>query len=170
MNTFELTKLVGAVCGSLLVLLLIQFAADGIFDTSSEITAYLIEVPEAGGPGAETGAEEEQIDVAALMAAADPAKGEATFKRCGACHKLDGSNAVGPHLDGVIGRDIASVEGFGYSDALSGMEGAWDADKIFHFLESPKEYAPGTSMSFAGLPKPEDRANVIAYLESAGGG
>ena len=71
---------------------------------------------------------------------------------------------VGPHLDGVVGRAIGSVEGFSYSDALAGHDGTWDARQIFDFLEDPKKFAPGTTMSFAGLPKPEDRANVIAYL------
>jgi cytochrome c len=166
MDTMEITKIVGAVCGSLLVFLLIQTAAHAIYTTHSEEVAYLIEGAETEGDGEEA-PEEEAVDVAALVAEADPAGGEAVFKRCNACHKLDGTNAVGPHLDGVVGRDIASVEGFGYSDALTGLEGAWTPENIFAFIGSPKQYAPGTSMSFAGLPKPEDRADVIAYLESA---
>jgi cytochrome c len=160
MDTMEITKIVGATCGSLLVFLLIQTAAHAIYSTHSEEVAFLIEGAEAGGE--ET--PEEEVDVGALVAAADAAKGEAVFKRCGACHKLDGSNGVGPHLDGVVGRDVGSVEGFGYSDVLVGMEGAWDADKLFHFVGNPKSFAPGTKMSFAGLPKAEDRANLIAYL------
>jgi cytochrome c len=166
MNTFEMTKILGAVCGSLLVFLLLQFGTEIIYDTHSETAAYMVEVPEGAGE-AEEGAE--TVDVAALMTAADPAAGEAVFKKCQSCHKLDGSDGVGPHLDGVVGRDIGSVGGFGYSDALTALEGAWEPENLFGFIGDPKEFAPGTKMSFAGLPKDEDRANVIAYLQSIGG-
>jgi cytochrome c len=76
---------------------------------------------------------------------------------------------VGPHLDGVVGRPVGSVEGFGYSDAMAGHGGDWTPEALFQFLDSPKEAVPGTKMSFAGLPKPEDRANVIAFLQQNGG-
>ena len=158
-------KILGAVCGSLLIFLLLRTAGHAIYDTHSETVAYAVEV-EGGGEAEEA---EETVDVAALMAAADPAAGKAIFKRCNACHKVDGSDGVGPHLNGVVGRDIGSVEGFGYSDALTGLEGNWEPEKIFGFIGKPKEYAPGTTMSFAGLPKTKDRANVIAYLQSTGG-
>ena len=103
--------------------------------------------------------------MAALLAAADAAAGEKVFAKCKACHKLDGGNGTGPHLDGVVNRAKASVEGFSYSDALTGMAGdSWTPENLYAFLENPKGYAPGTKMSFAGLPKSEDRANVIAYL------
>jgi cytochrome c len=162
MDSFEITKIVGALCGSLLVFLLVRTAAHALYSTHSEAVAYAIETAEGGGEAAP----EEEVDVPALVAAADAAKGEAVFKKCAACHKLDGSNGVGPHLDGVVGRDVASVDGFGYSDVLTGLDGAWDADKLFHFVANPKTFAPGTKMAFAGLPKAEDRANVIAYLQS----
>ncbi len=169
MNTMEITKLVGALCGSLLVFLLISTLAGAIFDTSSDIVAFSIEAPEAAAAEGEEAAPVEAVDAVALVAAADPAAGEAIFKRCAACHKVDGNNAVGPHLDGVVGRDVASVEGFKYSGALSGKDGAWDANELYAFLENPKGYVAGTSMAFAGLSKSEDRANVIAYLASTGG-
>ena len=78
----------------------------------------------------------------------------------------DGANAVGPHLFAVVDRDIASVAGFGYSGALSNAEGAWTVENLSAFLESPKGFAPGTTMGFSGLKKLKDRANVIAYLQS----
>ena len=88
------------------------------------------------------------------------------FRKCQACHKLeDGANSTGPYLYGVVGRDIAAAAGFGYSDALNGMEGDWTPEALNGFLENPKSYAAGTSMAFAGLPKVEDRANLIAYLD-----
>jgi cytochrome c len=100
---------------------------------------------------------------------ADPAAGETVFKKCAACHKLDGSNGVGPHLDGVVARPIAGVEGFAYSDPMASHGGDWTPENLFQFLDNPKGFIPGTKMTFAGLPKEEDRANVIAYLEQHGG-
>ena len=167
MNTMEITKFVGAICGSLLIFLLLQTAAHAIYNTASETVAFEVEGVDTGGSGGEEA--QEDVDVAALVAAADAAKGETVFKKCAACHKLDGANAVGPHLDGVVGRPVASVEGFSYSDAMVAHGGDWTADEIFAFLANPKKDVPGTKMSFAGLPKPEDRANVIAYLEQHGG-
>jgi cytochrome c len=169
MNTMEITKYVGAFCGSLLVFLLISTASSSIFDTSSDVVAFAVEAPEAEGeaPVESTDTPDEvQADTAELVAAADPAAGEAVFKRCAACHKVDGTDAVGPHLNGVVGRDKGSAEGFRYSTAMAAAEGVWDENALYAFLENPKAYVPGTSMSFAGLSKSEDRANVIAYLET----
>lgn len=168
MDTMEITKYVGAFCGSLLVFLVISTAAGSIFDTASDVVAFSIPVPEGEGEAeAEGEAAEpaEAVDAVALVAEADAGAGEGIFRRCAACHKVeDGANAVGPHLHAVVGRDIAAVEGFGFSGALEGLDGVWDENALFGFLENPKEYAPGTAMAFAGLSDPEDRANVIAYL------
>lgn len=172
-DTMTLTKVTGAVCGTLLVFLLGNWAGDLIYHSHGgghgdhAEQAYLIEVEGAGGSEA---AEEEEIDIAALMETADAAKGEKVFSKCKACHKLeDGANGTGPHLYAVVDRDIASVGGFGYSDALTGKEGAWTYEKLSDFLADPKGWAPGTKMSFKGLKKPEDRANIMAYLKSIGG-
>ena len=116
-DTMTVTKAAGALIGALLFLMLANWAADGLFhvgssesgDHGEQAQAYTIPVEDAGG-GAE--AEEEQIDFEALMAAADPAAGEKDFGKCRACHKLDGSDGVGPHLNGVVGRAVASVSGF----------------------------------------------------------
>ncbi len=168
MDTMEITKFVGAICGSLLVFLLLGFVAEEIYHTESEDVAYAIEVEEPAAEVDPDAAPVEEVDMATLMAEADAGAGEGVFKRCAACHKLDGSNAVGPHLDGVVDRDIAAVDGFSYSDTLAGLDGTWDVNELSAFLADPKGYAPGTKMSFAGLSKPEDRADVIAYIESAG--
>jgi cytochrome c len=160
----EITKIVGAVCGSLLVFLLLNFFSTEIFDTHSEEVAYLIDVPEAGaGDGGEAAPTE---DVAALVAAADATKGAAVFKKCAACHKIDGSNAVGPHLENVVNRPIGSIADFSYSDGMKNHGGDWTPENLYHFLLKPSAFVSGTKMSFAGLPKADDRANVIAYLET----
>ena len=101
--------------------------------------------------------------------AGDAEAGEKVFRKCMACHAVGegAENKVGPQLNGVVGRDIASVEGFSYSDALMtlGEEGkAWTPEELQAFLEKPRDYAKGTKMSFAGLRKEEDRNDVIAYL------
>ncbi len=165
MNTMEITKIVGAACGSLLIFLLIGFAGENLYHVDHGAEAYAIEVAEAEGEEAEA----EAVDVEALMAEADPGAGATIWRRCAACHSLEeGVNQAGPYLAGVVGRDIAAAEGFSYSSALSGLEGVWDYEHLFGFLEDPQGYAPGTSMAFAGLPSPEERANIIAYLESGG--
>ena len=97
----------------------------------------------------------------------DAEAGEKVFRKCMACHAVGegAQNKVGPVLNGVVGRDVASHEGFSYSDALmekSDMQ--WTPENLAAFLENPRDWAPGTKMSFAGLRKEEDRNDVIAYL------
>lgn len=104
------------------------------------------------------------------LASADPAKGEQVFKKCTACHTVDqgGANALGPNLWGVVGKPHAAHAGFAFSDALKGVPGSWDFKALDAWLANPKKYAPGTKMTFAGLGNPEDRANIIAFLNSHG--
>lgn len=128
-----------------------------------EKMGYPIEGVEAEGGESAAAAEE---PIAFYLAKADPAAGEAVFKKCAACHNATkgGANQLGPNLWGVLGKPHGHVPGFPYSDALKSKTGVWDWDGLNHWLKSPKAYAPGTKMTFAGLSKPEDRANVIAYL------
>lgn len=168
-DTMTLTKVTGAVCGAFLVFLLGSWAAEGIYGQEhakhgeEHVQAYTIAVADAA-PSAEA---EPEVDFATLLAAADAGAGEKVFGKCAACHKLDGTDGTGPHLNGVVDRAKASVAGFGYSSALAGVgDQPWSAENLNGFLEDPRGYLPGTSMGFAGLPKPEDRANVIAYLAS----
>jgi len=102
------------------------------------------------------------------LASSDPAKGEQVFKKCTACHNADkgGANALGPNLWGIIGEPVGKGHGFPFSDALAGHGGVWDWNTLSDWLANPKKFAPGTKMTFAGLSNPEDRANVIAFLNA----
>jgi cytochrome c len=113
----------------------------------------------------EGGAAAEQ-PIEAYLAKADPAKGQQIFNKCMACHNADkgGANQLGPNLWGVLGEPIGQGKGFAFSDALSKKGGSWDWDNLSQWLTSPRNFAPGTKMTFAGLSNPEDRANVIAFL------
>jgi cytochrome c len=170
-DTMKLTKAVGAVCGSLLVFLLAGWAGSALYTVGhggghgegEEVAqAYSIDT---GAEEAPAESEEPAVDFATLLASADPAAGETVFRKCSACHKLDGTDGVGPHLNGVVGRNHAAVPGFAYSEANIALSAEpWTPEAIDAFIENPKGYMPGTKMAFAGLPKAEDRANLIAYL------
>ncbi|OCC25419.1 cytochrome C [Croceicoccus estronivorus] len=126
---------------------------------------YAIEGVETEG-GADQGP-----SFASLLATADVAKGEKLFGKCVSCHTINagGPNGIGPNLHGVVGEEIGKgVGGFAFSSALSGHGGTWTFDLLDEWLASPKAFAPGTKMSFAGLSKAEDRANLIAYLNTQG--
>ena len=173
-NTMTVTKTAGALIGSLLFLLLASWFASSLYHVGPGHVAEGEEVPQAyriAVAGAEDDADAEEAadegpDLATLLASADTAAGEKAFGKCRACHKVDGSNGVGPHLDGVVNRDKASVEGFNYSNAALEQEGAWAPENIDAFITNPKAYMPGTKMTFAGIKNPVERANLIAYLET----
>lgn len=107
------------------------------------------------------------VDFASLFATADAIRGAKIFKKCSSCHSINkGEGAkVGPNLYGVIGRNKGSTEGFNYSEALKGKGGLWSKEEVNQFITKPKEYIKGTKMAFAGLKKPQDRADVILYLQ-----
>jgi cytochrome c len=173
LDTMTFTKIIGSFCGALLVFLLGKWAAETLYHSGGgghgeEITAaYIIDT---GSDEADAGAAEETVDFATLLASADAGAGEKVFGKCRACHKLEkGENATGPYLYGVVGRAVDAAEGFGYSGALEKVADVWSPENLNAFLENPKGYAPGTTMGFAGLKKPEERANLIAYLATIGG-
>jgi len=134
----------------------------------SEKMGYFIE-------GAAEGGEEggPSYDLGTVLAAADVAQGEKLFSKCASCHTITpgGANGIGPNLHAIVGKPIGKhAAGFAYSADLSGHGGNWDYENLDHWLASPKKFAAGTKMSFAGLSKPEDRAAIIAYLKANGGG
>jgi cytochrome c2 len=132
-----------------------------------EENAYVIQVAETE-TGAGEAAEPAAVPLPVLLAQADPEKGATQAKKCAACHSEEkgGPIKIGPPLWGVVGRDVASVPGFAYSDALLGKEGAWTFEALNQFIHDPKAYAPGTKMAFAGIKKPEDLADVLVFLRT----
>lgn len=132
-----------------------------------EKPAYVIatEAP-AAKPAAEAAKPAAPESALAMLAAADAEKGKKIARKCAACHSFDkgGPNKVGPNLWDIVGATQARAAGFSYSGALKGLGGAWDYAALDTFLRNPKAYAKGTKMSFAGLAKAKDRADVIAYL------
>lgn len=168
-DTMTMTKALGALCGSLLILLLGAWAAESLYHVGGSghgdhAQAYVIEVEGDDDHGA---VEEEGPSLEELIASADLAKGAKAFSKCKACHKAeDGKNATGPYLYGVVDRAVGSVPDFSYSGSLVAVADIWTPENLDGFIENPKKFAPGTKMSFAGLKKPADRANLIAYLDS----
>jgi len=171
-DTMTLTKVTAGLSGALLIFLLGKWAADEMYAADEggsnheeeQVQGYKIEIEEVSSGGDE----EEGPSLEDMIAEADLGKGEKVFGKCKACHKLeDGSNATGPYLFGVVGRDVGAATGYSsYSGALNEAADVWTAEALDGFLTSPKKYAPGTSMAFSGLSKPKDRANLIAFLDS----
>ena len=130
-----------------------------------EKMGYPIEGVELEGEG---GGAEAEKPIAFYLASADPAKGQQVFNKCTACHNAEkgGANQLGPNLWGVLGEPIGKGHGFAFSPALAEKGGTWTWETLSNWLHSPKSFAPGTKMTFAGISNPQDRANLIAYLNT----
>ncbi len=165
-DTMTVTKAAAGLFGTFLVLLLVKWASDELYHVGGHgEAAYIIETESSGGS-----ADGEEVVFEDMLAAADPEKGARVFRKCTACHKLeDGANGTGPYLYAIVDRPVASAKGFtGYSAAMQAHGGNWTPEALDAFLERPNAYISGTSMSFAGLRKPEERADLIAYLQTIG--
>jgi cytochrome c len=169
---FEFNKIAGAV----LFTVLIGFGVSELSGilihpaSHSDTVAYPVpEIPEDGAVAA-VAVDEPAVSLATLLANADAASGEKSFKKCAACHTIDdgGPNKVGPNLHGILDRDVASAGGFAYSATLNELEGDWTYEALNAFLESPKGFAPGTKMAFAGVRKDTERADLILYMRAQG--
>ena len=171
MDSFEWNKIIGWVLTAAIAVLGLSIVSAGMFDTDRpEEMAFYVDVPEEAAAGED--AVDPMYELAVALQEADPARGEAVFKKCSTCHTIaqGGANKQGPNLWGVMGRDVGSHPGFGYSDALATYPGAWTWEELNGYIKNPRGYIPGNVMSFAGLSKVEDRANLFAYLNSQGGG
>ncbi|WP_229738019.1 c-type cytochrome [Sinisalibacter lacisalsi] len=179
LNTNNLIKLGASAAGALLIMLFANWGASALYKVAQdeahgdEEHAVVRGFNIAPDMGDEVEAEEEEVVLAFadVYAEADPGKGERVFGKCRACHKLEeGAHATGPALYGIVGHEVAAMDGFSYSDALLAMQGnVWTPEELNAWLEDPRAYAPGNKMTFAGLNKVEDRANLIAYLATIGG-
>lgn len=172
MNSFELNKIAGAVlAGALAVVAINEIANVAVAPHYPEEVAYAIDTGDAGGTTAAVAdAVAEGPSLGVLLASADVAKGQKIFKKCAACHTSDngGKAKIGPNLYAVVNRAKGASAGFSYSDALVAMGGNWSYEDLDAFLKKPKDFIKGTKMSFAGIKKPDDRADMILFLRSLG--
>jgi cytochrome c len=170
MDSFELNKILGAVLGTCLALLALNIGANALFATHMPAKpGYEIAALEEGAPAAAKGipaAAEEPLPV--RLAKADVGRGEASAKKCVACHTFGKGepNRVGPNLWGIVGRPKASHGGFNYSAAMKSHGGNWTLEELDAYLRIPRGVVPGTNMAFAGIPRASERADLLAYLNS----
>ena len=168
MSGLELNKIAAAILLASLIAMVVGFVANILYKPKLEIAqrGYQVEVSESSSSDHEQ-APEIPVDIAQLMATANAEEGAKIIKKCVVCHSLEegGGNKIGPHLWKIYGSAKARTEGFAYSKAMLALGGVWDNDNLYHFLNKPSKFVPGTKMSFAGLTKPQDIVNVIAYLK-----
>jgi cytochrome c len=168
MSEKELNKIVAAILFASLIAMMVGFIANILYKPVLEPKhrGYSIAVQEVSE--APTAQAQAPINIPELMKTANADNGREIAKKCLMCHSLDkdGPNKIGPHLWDVAGRPKASITDYKYSPALSALGGSWDDDSLFAFLHKPSSYAPGTKMSFAGISKPQDIADVILFLKT----
>ena len=168
MDSFEINKIVAAVLIVALLVIGISKLSEVIFHVEKpEKPGYVVELDQATTASVSTEtADDEKIDIVALMAMGDVASGEKIFKKCAACHSINkgGKNNIGPALYNVVGRKIGGVADYKYSKALAGYGKEWNFEELNGFLIKPAKWIKGTKMAYAGLRKEKDRASVIKYL------
>jgi cytochrome c len=168
MDSFEFNKIAGAVLGTALAVFGLKELSGAIYHADKpEKPGFFIEAAEAETPAA--GGEVVAVSIGTLLATADVTKGANKAKACAACHSFDkgGANKTGPNLWDVVERNMGSHEGFAYSEALGGRKAEkWTYEALNAFITGPKVYVKGTKMSYAGMKKDADRADLIAYLAS----
>ncbi|MEM7774782.1 MAG: cytochrome c family protein [Pseudomonadota bacterium] len=175
MDSMEFNKIAGAVLSALLII----FGGSTLIHElnashGKHKPAYQLVSADASAEGSESATATEAEagfsyeEVASLLATASADAGKAKFRQCSACHTVNegGANRVGPNLWNVVDRDKGSIDGFRYSSAMAEKEGNWSYENLALFLHDPKGWMPGTKMVFRGIAKPQDVANMLAYLRS----
>jgi cytochrome c len=170
MDSFEWNKIIGAVLGTAIFIFVVRVVAETIYEPNVPAKpGYIVQgVAEASTGGTAAPVEEPMPDWGTVLPKADVAQGKATSAKCEACHDTSSAKTIkiGPPLYGVVDRSRASIAAFSYSSAMKSKGGTWTYDELFKFLKSPGAYIPGTKMTFAGLPKVDDRINLIAFLRT----
>lgn len=162
-------KIAGVVIGTILAVMVIGVVAEIVFPEHGEEAEFAYPLDLASlGTGSGAAEAEPEIDLGTLLANASAEAGERIARRCVSCHTFEqgGANGTGPNLWNVVGADKAAHAGFGYSSALASMEGSWTYEALDAFIENPRGYVSGTNMSFAGLRNEEDRADLLAYMQT----
>ncbi|UKV14204.1 cytochrome c family protein [Thalassospiraceae bacterium SW-3-3] len=172
MKTMEINKIVaGVICAVLLVIVVGKVGSALVHPDELESPVYPFSEDLMAGADAPAAAPAEPAGpepILAMLASADLAEGEKVFKKCASCHDVEkgGPNKTGPNLYGIVGNNFAHKGDFAYSDGMANHGGTWGWEELNHFLYKPRDYVEGTKMSFGGLKKPEERAAVIAWLNS----
>jgi len=169
MDSFEFNRILGAILGTCLVLLTLNITANALYSPHKPAKPgyeIVVQAPEAAGKPGEPAAADEPLPK--RLASADVGRGEASAKKCAACHTFDkgGRNLVGPNLWGIIGKPKASDPAFNYSAAMKAQKSNWTLDDLDAYLKNPRGMVPGTNMSFVGIPRASERADLLAFLNA----
>ncbi len=169
MDAFELNKIAGAFLFTCLVVLGLQSLAGIVYHPAKpEKPGFAMEIEEASDGTAEAGTKADKVPLGQLLASADAEKGQKVAKKCAACHTFNegGKVTTGPNLYNIVGRTMASTDGFKYSDAMIASGKPWTYEELDGFLAAPKKWLPGTKMGYKGISKPNQRADLLAYLRT----
>lgn len=169
MDSYEINRILGWVLAALVAVLGLSIFTGYLFPVHEpEQRAYVVagiqEEAPAGGAAADA---EKPIEF--FLASADVARGEAQFRKCAACHTIEkgGAQGIGPNLWGIVGSKHAHIPGFNYSPAMQATaDQVWDWKSMSEWLRNPRAYLPGNRMSFAGIGRVQDRADLLAYLNT----
>ncbi len=172
MNNFELNKILAAVLVALLAAKVFDIAGSSLVAPVVKLKkdVLVVAIPEGGAGAGHAATEKELAPITPLLATANIANGEKSFKKCMQCHVIEKNkpHGIGPSLWGIVGRAIASLSDYAYSSAMKEKAPAiWDVEALNHFIHNPRKFVKGTKMTFMGIETDQERADLIAYLQKA---